>query len=92
MAHGSAIKEAWAARGKLPPKRGDNVDFFNMTIPCNGPVGPGPHRARVTSVNRDGSLHLEVTKSNLKAASERFVQHRGMADGPRFWDYTKKEQ
>lgn len=90
MAHGSSIKEAWAARGKVPPKRGDQVAFFNMTVPCNGPIGPGPHRARVTSVNSNGSLHLEVTRAG-KATSERFVQHRGMADGPRFWDYRKDE-
>lgn len=88
MSHGNALREAWAARGKEPPARGDIVAYYNMTLPCNGSVGPGPHRAKVVIVNSDGSLHLKVFKAkNSKGDDERFVQHRGMAEGPRFWDY-----
>lgn len=85
MSHGAALKQAYATDRK--PERGDKVSFYNMCLPCNEGPGPGPHRATVIAVNQDGSLHLAVRRHKEAVRDERFVSHRAMADGPRFWDW-----
>lgn len=86
MSHGTAIKEAHAERAGKPAV-GDYVNYFDMNKPCNVGPGPGPHRAKVTELCSDGSLHLKVKwPHNVKLTNERFVVHRAWADTGRFWD------
>lgn len=87
-AHGAALRQAWATERTATV--GDTVEFFQMAFPCNGTPGPGPHAAKVTAVNQDRTLHLRVRWTKDKTTDERFVSHRGMADGGRFWDFRSE--